>query len=327
MEASKTYAKTLLLEAGVPTAAAESFTDPAKARAYLRDRRPPYVLKADGLAAGKGVTVCASREEAEAVLARLMEAREFGEAGSRVLVEDHLEGEEASLLAFTDGETIVPMASAQDHKRALDGDEGPNTGGMGAVSPAPVVTWEAFRRIREEVLEPTLRALKRRGVDYRGVLYAGLMMTAQGPKVIEYNCRFGDPEAQAILPRLETDLAAVCLAAAQGRLSGFELSWRFGAAACVVMASKGYPGSYSTGIPLEGLEEAEAMPDCVVFHAGTALREGHLVTAGGRVLGVTGWGSDLAVALRRAYDAVRCIHFEGAHWRRDIGKRALHRAG
>jgi phosphoribosylamine--glycine ligase len=281
------------------------------------------VVKADGLAAGKGVTVCTALPEAEQALREAMVDKAFGDAGAQVVVEEYLEGEEASILAFTDGETLVPMPSAQDHKRVLDGDRGPNTGGMGAYSPAPVVTPAMSERIHREILSPTLEALRKRGIVYQGVLYAGLMITREGPKVIEYNCRFGDPETQVLLPRLKSDLVGICLAVAQVKLSHLKVEWDRRPAATVVMASKGYPGSYPKGLAITGLEEASRLPDTHVYHAGTTSREGRTLTAGGRVLSVTGVGDDLRQALDRAYAGVGCISFEGAHHRKDIGWRAM----
>ncbi len=323
LEASKAFTKKLLLDNHIPTAKAETFTDYNRALAYLRSQKAPIVVKADGLAAGKGVTVCETLGQAEAALEEAMQKKVFGEAGSKVVLEEFLKGEEASILAFVDGESIVPMVSAQDHKRVLDGDQGPNTGGMGAYSPAPVVTEALNLEILETILKPTVAALKRMGIPYRGVLYAGLMVTAEGPKVIEYNCRFGDPETQAVLPRLKTDFVNVCMATAQGKLSHLRIEWDERPAACVVMASEGYPGSYPKGRIITGLEEAGKQGDVQVFHAGTALEGGKVVTAGGRVLSVTGMGGSIAEAVQRAYQGVSKIHFDGAHYRKDIGWRAL----
>jgi phosphoribosylamine--glycine ligase len=311
------------LDNGIPTAKAQTFTDYKKALAYLRSQGAPIVVKADGLAAGKGVTVCETLAQAEAALEESMKKKVFGEAGSKVVIEEFLEGEEASILAFVDGETIIPMVSAQDHKRVFDGDEGPNTGGMGAYSPAPVVTDHLNSVILEKILKPTVEALKRMGIVYKGVLYAGLMITREGPKVIEYNCRFGDPETQVVLPRLKTDFVNVCMAVAQGKLSHLKIEWDERPAACVVMASKGYPGSYPKGIEIKGLEKAGQNPDTYVFHAGTSGQGGKVVTSGGRVLCVTGMGSTIRQALQKAYQTVGEIQFDGAHYRKDIGWRAL----
>jgi phosphoribosylamine--glycine ligase len=325
MEASKDFTKQLLLENNIPTAKAGTFTDYEKALAYLKAEGAPIVIKADGLAAGKGVTVCENLEQAEAALKEAMQDKVFGEAGSKVVIEECLIGEEASVLAFVDGETIIPMVSAQDHKRILDGDKGPNTGGMGAYSPAPVVTPELEKEILEKILKPTVEALKKRGIIYRGILYAGLMMTSQGPKVIEYNCRFGDPETQVILPRLKTDLVNILMAVAQGKLSHLKVEWDERPAACVVLASGGYPGTYSKGKVIQGLKEASQVKDAVVFHSGTALKDGQVVTSGGRVLCVTGLGDTIESAIQKAYEAVKHIQFEGAYYRHDIGWRAIGR--
>ena len=323
MEGSKDFTKKLLLDNQIPTAKAATFTDYEKALAYVRAQGAPIVVKADGLAAGKGVTVCEAMAQAELALEEAMKKKVFGEAGSKVVIEEFLKGEEASILAFVDGESIVPMVSAQDHKRVFDGDKGPNTGGMGAYSPAPVVTEQMDGEILEKILKPTVAALKRMGIVYKGVLYAGLMITADGPKVIEYNCRFGDPETQVVLPRLKTDFVNICMAVAQGKLSHLKIEWDERPAACVVMASEGYPGSYPKGRIIEGLEKAAFHADSYVFHAGTAVAGDKTVTSGGRVLCVTGLGSTIKDALDHAYLAVGDIRFEGAHFRKDIGWRAL----
>ena len=325
LEGSKDFTKQLLLENHIPTAKAATFTDYGKALAYVRSQGAPIVIKADGLAAGKGVTVCEALDQAELALEEAMKKKVFGEAGSKVVVEEFLKGEEASILAFVDGESIVPMVSAQDHKRVFDGDKGPNTGGMGAYSPAPVVTERLGQEILEKILKPTVDALRRKGIVYKGVLYAGLMITPEGPKVIEYNCRFGDPETQVVLPRLKTDFANICMAVAQGKLSHLKVEWDERPAACVVMASQGYPGPYPKGKVIQGLEKAASAPETYVFHAGTSLQGGNIVTSGGRVLCVTGTGDNVQAALDHAYQAVRDIQFEGAHYRKDIGWRALHR--
>ncbi|MCS6770719.1 MAG: phosphoribosylamine--glycine ligase [Kiritimatiellae bacterium] len=325
LEGSKIFAKEVLLAAGVPTARAAAFDDPAAARAHARSLRPPIVVKADGLAAGKGVVVCRSLPEAENAIHDAMVGGVFGEAGARLLIEEFLVGEEASVLALTDGEVIVPLATAQDHKRAFNRDEGPNTGGMGAYSPAPIVPQERLAEIRARIFEPVLRELRKRGIVYRGVLYAGLMVTSQGPHVLEFNCRFGDPETQAVLPLWEGDMLPALFACAEGGLRESHVRWRPGAAACVVMAAGGYPGSYRKGDPIQGLAEASRLPGVMIFHAGTALRGGQVVTDGGRVLGVTAVGEGLRQAVTRAYDAVARIRFANAHYRTDIGARALQR--
>lgn len=326
LESSKLFAKDLMRRHGIPTADYAAFDDLQEALAYVRSREAPLVVKADGLAFGKGVVVCRSREEAEAAVRACLEERVFGTAGQRVVIEEFLEGEEASLLAFTDGETILPMVSAQDHKALKDGDTGPNTGGMGAYSPAPVLDDELIREVERTVLRPVVEGMDQEGMPYRGVLYAGLMLTSRGPRVLEFNCRFGDPEAQVVLPRLETDLVEIGQAIAEGRLHEVTLRWRPDHAACVVLASPGYPGPYPKGIPIYGVAEAQALEGVMVYHAGTALQDDQLVTAGGRVLNVTGIGPRLEAALERAYAGVARIRFEGMQYRRDIGHRALARA-
>jgi phosphoribosylamine--glycine ligase len=318
IEGSKVWAKDLCLRHGIPTGRAEAFDDLTRAVMFLDAFEPPYVVKADGLAAGKGVVVAASREEAAQAVEASMVDRAFGAAGDRVLIEEFLEGREVSALALTDGETVVPLVLAQDFKRVGDGDAGPNTGGMGAYSPVPFIDEVTERRIRSEVLEPTVRALRDEGVEYRGVLYAGLMLTDEGPKVLEFNCRFGDPETQAIIPRLRSDLAGAALATAEGRLAGADLDWTPDACVTVVLASGGYPSAYETGFPISGLESATKLDGVTVFHAGTARRDGRVVTAGGRVLAVSAVGHDLAAARERAYGACALIDFDGKHHRTDI---------
>ena len=325
LEGSKVFSKEIMEAGGVPTAAAASFTDPGRAAEYARSLGAPLVIKAEGLAAGKGVTVCGSLREAEAAIREAMVDRAFGDAGSRVLVEEFLEGEEASILALVDGEHVVTLASAQDHKRVFDADQGPNTGGMGAYSPAPVVTPKSLAAIEEDVFGRTLRELRKRRITYRGVLYAGIMMTGAGPKVLEFNCRFGDPETQAIIPRLAGDLVPALEACIDGTLAPKLLKWKPEACVCVVMASGGYPGSYKKGLPIEGLKEAAGLSGVVVFHAGTQIAGGRVVTSGGRVLGVTALGATLPEAVKNVYGAVGRIRFDGAHFRKDIAHRALGR--
>ena len=324
IEASKVWARRLCDKHGIPGPRARSFTDPAEATAYLEELDPPFVVKADGLAGGKGVTVAETRDEARRALKEALVDRVFGEAGGTVLVEEFLEGREVSALALTDGRAVVPLMLAQDFKRALDGDRGPNTGGMGAYSPVPWVDAETQSRIVEDVLKATVRALDDEGVRYRGILYAGLMLTSDGPKVLEFNCRFGDPETQAILPRLLSDLGESMLACLEGNLGVYRLRWTPQACVTVVLASGGYPGAHQTGLVVDGLEEAGRMEDVLVFHGGTARRDGRVVTAGGRVLSVTALGKDLAEARSRAYEACSRISFEGMHHRTDI---ALEAAG
>ena len=323
LEGSKVFTKRLMEKYGIPTGHYKEFTDPDEARAYIETHAPPMVVKADGLAAGKGVVVCRSRQEAVDAVALIMEERAFGAAGGRIIIEEFLAGEEASYIAITDGRTVVPFAPSQDHKAAYDGDRGPNTGGMGAYSPAPVVTPELEGEIMETIMVPTVRAMEAEGRPYSGVLYAGLMISEGRPRVLEFNCRFGDPECQPLMMRLDEDLADLLLAAAEGRLAGRALRWSPRAAVCVVMASKGYPGPYEKGFEITGLDEAAAMGDVEVFHAGTAQRDGRVVTSGGRVLGVTGLGDDIRDAVERTYRAVDKITYEGAYYRRDIGKKAL----
>lgn len=323
IEGSKTLAKEIMEKYSIPTARYRVFEDPVPAIQYIRELGAPLVVKADGLAAGKGVIVAADTETAVQAVKEIMEDRAFGDAGNRVLVEEFLEGEEVSVLAFTDGEHVVPMVSSQDHKRVFDGDLGPNTGGMGAYSPAPVYTSEVAEFALEKILKPTIAGLKAEGRTYRGVIYAGLMVTKDGPKVLEYNARFGDPETQPVLMRLKTDLVEIMEAILAGCLKGQEISWLEEASVCVVMASGGYPGSYQKGKPIKGLEQTRR--DVYVFHAGTALKDGETVTAGGRVLGVTARGKTIREAIESAYGTVEKIHFEGMQYRKDIGGKALKR--
>ena len=326
MEGSKAFSKDLMKRYRIPTAGYEVFTDHAKAVAYLEKAGVPIVIKADGLAAGKGAIVCMDLDSARRALREVMVDRVFKEAGDRVVIEEFLVGEEASILAFTDSKTIIPMASAQDHKRAYDNDEGPNTGGMGAYSPAPVMTDALSKRVYDEILQPTVRAMTKEGRPYKGMLYAGLMITKDGPKVVEFNCRFGDPETQAVLPRMDGDLAEVMLACIEERLDGIHFGWKAGSAVCVVMASGGYPGHYEKGKVITGLDAFRETRSVIVFHAGTKTgHEGTIVTSGGRVLGVTALGKDVKSAIRTAYKAVSTIQFDGGFYRRDIGARALTR--
>ena len=322
MEGSKKFSKELMARAGIPTAAYGSFTDEASALAYVSEQGAPIVVKADGLAAGKGVIVAATLEEAEEAVRECFQGA-FGAAGSTVVVEECLTGPECSLLAFTDGKAVLPMATAQDHKRALEGDKGPNTGGMGVYSPVPIVTEDELSAMKQVMLD-TVAELAAEGIDYRGCLYGGFMLTNDGPKVLEFNARFGDPETQVILPRLKNDLVEVMLACAEGRLDEVELAWRDEWAVAVVLTSAGYPGSYEKGKVITGIEDAEAMEDVTVYHAGTAVREdGELVTSGGRVLAVTALGDTFEAARDLAYEACEKIDFEGKTLRRDIGLRAL----
>ncbi len=324
LETSKDFSKAFMRRHAIPTGDYASFTDFEQARAYLD--RVPYevVIKAAGLAAGKGVILPEDRREAESALHQIMVERVFGAAGDTVVIEERLVGPEASVLAFCDGSTVVPMPPAQDHKRALDGDRGPNTGGMGAYAPATIVTPEMLAEVQRTVLQPALDGMRSEGTPYVGVLYAGLMLTEAGIKVLEFNCRFGDPETQVILPLLASDLFDVCDACVEGRLAATEVRWHPGSAATVVAASAGYPGSYSTGKEIHGVDAAMVSPGVVVFQAGTTRdSSGTLRTSGGRVLSVTGMGKNLGDALQRAYSGIAQISFEGMHYRRDIGAKGL----
>ena len=325
IEGSKIFSKELMEKYGVPTAFFKVCDNLADARAFVEEKGAPIVIKADGLAAGKGVVVAMTRDEALAALDEMMGAHKFGSAGNRVVIEEFMEGEEASLLAFTDGKTIVPMLAAQDHKRVNDGDQGPNTGGMGAYCPAPVMTDALKEKTVKEVLRPIVDALAKEGRPYSGCLYAGLMIKGDSVKVVEFNARFGDPETQVVLPLLKSDLAEIMVACANGTLTPDLVEWSDKAAVCVVMASGGYPASYMKGIPITGLKAANAMDDVVVFHAGTREEDGKILTNGGRVLGVTAVADDIPSAQQKAYDAVDKIHFDGAHYRQDIAWRALRR--
>ncbi len=323
LEGSKAFAKDIMRKHNVPTGGYQAFDRAEAAKDYVSVMKPPIVVKADGLAAGKGVVICNSREEAgEWIDTMIIEGR-FGSAGSRVVIEEFLPGEEASILAFTDGKTIATMPTSQDHKRARDFDKGPNTGGMGAYSPAPVVSDSIYDLVEHDILIQTVHAMNIEGKPYRGVLYAGLMIEDDAPRVLEYNVRFGDPEAQPVLMRLRSDLLPILLSTVDETLDEQEIEWDDRPAVCVVMASGGYPSSYKKGYPIEGIDEAEALGDVKVFHAGTAEAGGQTVTNGGRVLGVTAMGDDLTAAIERAYEAVGRIHFQDAHYRRDIGAKAL----
>ena len=322
IEGSKAFSKALMKKYGIPTAAYEIFTDMDAAIAYVRSGSGAVVVKADGLALGKGVFVCADRDEAEQAVRSIMGERIFGESGAKVVIEEFLEGPEVSVLSFTDGNVVVPMVSSMDHKRALDGDEGPNTGGMGTIAPNPFYTPEVAGRCMKEIFLPTIRAMKAEGRTFRGCLYFGLMLTKDGPKVIEYNCRFGDPETQVVLPLLKTDLLTVMQATTNGTLDQLTVEFDPGAACCVILASGGYPTHYEKGKEIVVTDE-EKLKGATVYHAGTALKDGRLVTSGGRVLGVTCTAPSLEEAVKRAYDAASGITFEGVHFRKDIGARAL----
>ena len=322
IEGSKAFSKALMKKYGIPTAAYEIFTDMEAAIAYVRSGSGAVVVKADGLALGKGVFVCANRDEAEQAVRSIMGERIFGESGAKVVIEEFLEGPEVSVLSFTDGNVVVPMISSMDHKRALDGDEGPNTGGMGTIAPNPFYTPEVAGRCMKEIFLPTIRAMKAEGRTFRGCLYFGLMITKDGPKVIEYNCRFGDPETQVVLPLLKTDLLTVMQATTNGTLDQLTVEFDPGAACCVILASGGYPTHYEKGKEIVVTDEGK-LKGATVYHAGTALKDGRLVTSGGRVLGVTCTAPSLEEAVKRAYDAASGITFEGVHFRKDIGARAL----
>jgi len=338
LEGSKTFAKQLMQECGIPTARFEAFTDPAKAGAYLADQEYPLVIKASGLALGKGAVIVQTRAEAETLIEEMMVSRTMGEAGATVVVEEFLQGEEASIIGITDGRQVFYLSPSQDHKALLDGDQGPNTGGMGAYAPAPIVTPELQDAVEKTVFAPLLEGLRRRGIEYRGVVYAGMMVTDKGPYVLEFNCRFGDPETQVILPLLEADLGELLLAVANGDLQSAVRSPHSAVphhALCVVAASAGYPGRYEKGKAIAGVGEqgsggreqgSGVGEEVFVFHAGTRMQDGVVVTSGGRVLGVTGLGPTLSEAKQKAYTVLNGIHFEGMQFRRDIGDKGIRRS-
>lgn len=321
IEGSKVFCRQLLAKWCIPSPKFVVFDNPNEAKSYIRRQGAPIVVKADGLAAGKGSIVCATLDEALRAVDRIMVEREFGDAGNRIVVEEFLTGREASVMVFTDGHTVKPMLPSRDHKRLLDGDQGPNTGGMGAYCPVPDIDAALYDEIVETIMKPTIAALAAEARPYKGVLYGGLMLTREGPKVLEFNCRFGDPETQAVLPLLDADLVDICEAIVDERLHEVEIRWRQGACICVVMASAGYPSAYEKGKVITGIEDAEREEGVIVFHAGTSLRDGQLVTAGGRVLGVTALGRNFDEAATKVYRAVSKIHFEGAHFRKDIRPR------
>lgn len=328
IEGSKAYAKDLMVRYGIPTAAYAVFDTPEAARLNGRDQlnaRPgkPVVVKADGEAAGKGVYICHTPEDIDDAIDRIMVERIFGASGSKVVIEEFIEGQEASLMAFTDGTTLVPMIAVQDHKQALDGDEGPNTGGMGCYAPVEFITPSLFGQAVDEILKPAVEAIRDTGIPYKGVIYAGVMVTPEGQlKTLEFNCRFGDPETEVVLPLLDTDLMEILMAVTDARLDEITVTWKAQSAVCVTLASGGYPGPYSIGLPIDGLDQVSHLSDVVVFHAGTKFDdEGQVLTAGGRVLTVTGMGSEFSQARARAYAAVRNISFEHMHYRTDIGLR------
>ncbi|MBU4346833.1 MAG: phosphoribosylamine--glycine ligase [Candidatus Omnitrophica bacterium] len=328
LEASKVFAKELMAKYNIPTASFKIFDVASQAKAHIDKTGAPCVVKADGLAQGKGVIVAKTTAEAKQAVESIMEDKIFGDSGNRVIIEDCLEGQEASIIVITDSQEVIPLASSQDHKRVFDGDKGNNTGGMGAYSPAPVVTKELFDQIKHKIIYRAIGGLVKEGIDYKGVLYAGIMITKDGPQLLEFNVRFGDPETQAILPRLKSDLVEVMLAVTESGLARLRsLSWDSRACICAVCASGGYPGDYEKGKEIFGLEEAEEMEDVVVFHAGTKRLSDKYVTNGGRVLGVTGLGNSIKEAVNKTYQAVGKIHFEGMHYRKDIGNKALISSG
>ncbi len=323
LEGSKAFAKEILQQKGIPTAASGTFTDATAAKEYVAQQKAPYVIKADGLAGGKGVIICHDRAEAQTAIDDILVRKVFGSAGDKLVIEEFLEGEEASFMVLTDGEHVLPLASSQDHKRIFDNDVGPNTGGMGAYSPAPVVTPEMHERILREIVTPLLAALKRRQIRYRGVIYVGLMITNDGPKVLEFNARFGDPECQPIMMRLKSDLIPLLQAAVDGCLDEVRPEWHDNAAVCVVLTANGYPGTYDKNKEISGVENLTHWRQGFVFHAGTVKNDNRWLTAGGRVLGVTARGKTIAAAAKEAYWAVEQISWEGMHYRKDIAQTAL----
>jgi len=322
LEGSKAVAKEMMKKYGISTAEFKVFSNPEEAKNFVKKKGAPIVIKADGLAAGKGVTVAKTLEEALTAIDKIMVKKVFGESGNKVVIEECLKGEEASYLVITDGKNFVPLATAQDHKAVFDGDRGPNTGGMGAYSPAPILSKDMELRVQKEIVKPILKGMIEEGTPFKGILYVGLMITNDGPKVLEFNVRFGDPEAQVILRRLEDDLVEIAEKTIDGQLPN-KLNWKPETSICVVLASKGYPGSYEKGKEIFGIEGAEAIPSVVVFHAGTAVKNGKLVTNGGRALNVTALGKDIKEAREIVYKAVEKIHFEGMHYRKDIGLKAI----
>jgi phosphoribosylamine--glycine ligase len=323
LEGSKAFAKDILHANNIPTASFGTFTDAPSAKTYLAQQKPPYVVKADGLAAGKGVLICSNRQEAEAAIEEILVRKVFGQAGEKVVIEEYLDGEEASFMALTDGDHVLPLASSQDHKRVFDNDEGPNTGGMGAYSPAPVVKAEIQDRIFREILAPLLAGLKKKNIRYRGLIYVGLMIIKEEPKVLEFNARFGDPECQPIMMRLKSDLIPLLEATIDGNLHQVNTEWHEDPAVCVVLSAEGYPGTYDKGKEIHGLDELKNWSNGFVFHAGTANENGRWITTGGRVLGVTARGASINDAVKEVYRAVGKISWDGMHYRKDIAQRAL----
>lgn len=323
IESSKAYSKNLMKKYNIPTAFFSTFTDYNEAVNWVKEVKPPLVIKADGLAAGKGVIICHTEEEAIGILDDIMNSKIFGDSGNCVVVEEFLEGEEVSFIAFTDGENVIPLESSQDHKPLLDEDKGPNTGGMGAYSPAPIVTPELHERIMNEVMIPTVKAMKEEGREYKGILYAGLMINGSDIKVLEYNCRFGDPEAQPLLIRMRSDIVPLMSTISSGGVAKEEIQWYDDASVCVVMASKGYPGDYKKGFPIHHIDDLNSMDGVLVFHSGTARDGGNIVANGGRVLGVTALGKTIPEAINAVYKAVSHIDNDALYYRTDIGKKAL----
>lgn len=323
IESSKAFSKYLMKKYHIPTANYEVFQNSKEALAYIQKQIFPLVIKADGLAAGKGVFIVKDLLEAKDALNALMEEKKFGEAGRQIIIEEFLEGEEVSILAFCDGKTVIPMVSSQDHKKIFDNDLGPNTGGMGAYSPVPFYPEQFEKRVLEEILKPIVKGLQREGKEYKGVLYAGLILTREGPKVLEFNARFGDPETQVILPRLKTDLIDILNAVIDNTLYKINIEWEDNAAVCVIVASGGYPEKYQKGKPISGLERLEKMKNMIAFHAGTKFQDNQLVTSGGRVLGITAWDETISKAIEKAYEAVKEIYFEGMYYRKDIAAKAI----
>ena len=323
IESSKVFSKYLMKKYNIPTANYQVFQNNEAALDYIKQQTFPLVIKADGLAAGKGVFIVKDLVQARDALDALMEEKNFGEAGRQVVIEEFLEGEEVSILAFCDGKTVVPMVSSQDHKKIFDNDRGPNTGGMGAYSPVPFCNHKSEEMVLQKILIPVIKGLQKEDREYKGVIYAGLVLTKEGPKVLEFNARFGDPETQAVLPRLETDLIEILLAVVEGNLSKVNIKWKDKATVCVILASGGYPGKYQKGKVIYGFEKLENKKDIIVFHAGTKLQEGKIVTAGGRVLGVTAWDKTISKAKERAYKGVKEIYFEDMYYRKDIAAKAI----
>ena len=323
LEGSKVFTKEFLKDCNIPTAAYQKFDDASRAKSFLQNAQFPIVVKADGLAAGKGVIICKDYPKACEAVEQIMTDKVFKEAGSRIVIEECLVGQEASILAISDGENFCLMAPSQDHKKIFDDDMGPNTGGMGAFSPVAKINEDMLKKIENRIIEPSIRGMKRNNMPFRGVLYAGLMLTAEGPMVLEFNVRFGDPEIQAILPRLKTDIVEVMLASIEGRMDEIQLEWEDRSCICVVMSSGGYPGEYKTGFEIQGLDKADKLEDVVVFHAGTKLEDKKIITSGGRVLGVTAMGKSIEKAIERVYEAVESIEFEKCFFRRDIGAKAV----